>query len=58
MGHASVKTTEVYAQFSLRRLEMDFPTLVENPESGENSEKGHGSEGHTPTSTVSKSMVF
>jgi len=37
---------------------MDFPTLVENPESGENSEKGHGSEGHTPTSTVSKSMVF
>ena len=58
MGHASVKTTDVYAQFSLRRLEMDFPTLVENPESGENSEKGHGSEGHTPTSTVSKSMVF
>ena len=57
MGHASVKTTEVYAQFSLRRLEMDFPTLVENPKNGEISEKGHGFEGHTPFNTVSKSMV-
>ena len=27
MGHASVTTTEIYAQFSLRRLEMDFPSL-------------------------------
>ena len=31
MGHASVTTTEVYARFSLRRLEMDFPILAENP---------------------------
>ena len=58
MGHASVKTTEVYAQFSLRRLEMDFPTLVENPQNGEISKIGHGFGGHTPFNTVGKSMVF
>ena len=28
LGHASVVTTEIYAKFSLRRLEMDFPSLV------------------------------
>ena len=28
MGHSSVTTTEIYAKFSLRRLEMDFPSLT------------------------------
>ena len=28
MGHSSVTTTEIYAKFNLRRLEMDFPSLV------------------------------
>ena len=30
MGHSSVTTTEIYAKFSLRRLEMDFPSLVKS----------------------------
>ena len=29
MGHSSVTTTEIYAKFNLRRLEMDFPSLKE-----------------------------
>ena len=28
MGHASVKTTEIYAQFSLKRLKYDFPSII------------------------------
>ena len=38
MGHSSVTTTEIYAKFSLRRLEMDFPSLVESNKIGENRE--------------------
>ena len=29
MGHSSVTTTEIYAKFNLRRLEMDFPSLAD-----------------------------
>ena len=36
MGHSSVTTTEIYAKFSLRRLEMDFPSLTESSNSHEN----------------------
>ena len=28
MGHASVRTTEIYARFNMRRLEEDFPDLA------------------------------
>ena len=30
LGHSSVTTTEKYAKFSLRRLECDFPSLMNN----------------------------
>ena len=34
MGHSSDTTTEIYAKFSLRRLEMDFPSLVKSNKIG------------------------
>lgn len=49
MGHSSVTTTEIYAKFSLRRLEMDFPSLVESNKIGENREKVHGFKVHKPS---------
>ena len=42
MGHSSVTTTEIYAKFSLRRLEMDFPSLVKSNNSSANREIVHG----------------
>jgi integrase len=30
MGHSSVTTTEVYGNMNLKRIEQDFPTIVEN----------------------------
>ena len=47
MGHSSVTTTEIYAKFSLRRLEMDFPSLVKSNNSREIREKVHGIMVHT-----------
>ena len=47
MGHSSVTTAEIYAKFSLRRLEMDFPSLVNNSKSLEKRERGHDFGGHT-----------
>jgi len=47
LGHASVVTTEIYAKFSLRRLEMDFPSLVNSSKINENWERGHIFRGHT-----------
>ena len=47
MGHASVTTTEVYAKFSLRRLEMDFPSIVGNQNMSEILGRGHAFVGHT-----------
>ena len=47
MGHASVTTTEVYAKFSLRRLEMDFPSIVGNQNMSEILGRGHDFGGHT-----------
>ena len=35
LGHQSVVTTEIYAKFSLRRLENDFPSLVSNTKNNE-----------------------
>ncbi len=47
LGHESVVTTEKYAKFSLRRLEMDFPSLVNSSKINENWERGHIFRGHT-----------
>ena len=41
MGHASVTSTEVYAKFSLRRLDMDFPSLVNSNKKTQIWETGH-----------------
>ena len=41
MGHASATSTEVYAKFSLRRLEMDFPSLVNSNKKTQIWETGH-----------------
>ena len=46
MGHASVTSTEVYAKFSLRRLEMDFPSLVNSNKKTQIWETGHEFDGH------------
>ena len=58
MGHASVTTTEVYAQFSLRRLEMDFPSLVGNQNMSEISKNGHGFDGHKIDPLVRGAVAF
>ncbi len=34
LGHASVTTTEIYAQFNIKRLEQDFPDLVQDQSYG------------------------
>ena len=47
MGHSSVTTTEIYAKFNLRRLEMDFPSLVNNGGKPEISKGGHDIGGQT-----------
>ena len=47
MDHSSVTTTEIYAKFSLRRLEMDFTSLVKSNNSRENRELGYGNLGYT-----------
>ena len=49
MGHSSVTTAEVYAKFSLRRLEMDFLSLVNSNNSSEKRERGHVFGGHKPS---------
>ena len=58
MGHSSVTTTEIYAKFSLRRLEMDFPSLVNSNNSGENQKMGHELMGYKPSpNPISASIV-
>ena len=47
MGHSSVTTTEIYAKFSLRRLEMDFPSLTESNNNREKRELGYDNLGYT-----------
>ena len=58
MGHASVTTTEIYAKFSLRRLEMDFPTLGESPNMGDISKSGHEISGHNDAFSDERAMAF
>ena len=49
-GHSSIVTTEIYAKFSLRRLENDFPSLVKSIKNAENWINGHTFDGHSPSS--------
>ncbi|MAK01939.1 MAG: hypothetical protein CMP35_00670 [Rickettsiales bacterium] len=57
LGHSSVITTEIYAKFSLRRLEIDFPSLLNSTKNNENWINGHQFDGHTSTG-VSVSPVL
>ena len=48
LGHTSIKTTEIYTQFSFARLEQDYPSLVKRVErESENRAKRHTENGHT-----------
>ena len=47
LGHSSVVTTEIYAKFSLRRLEADFPSLVKSTNISNMGQMGHNYKGHT-----------
>tara|TARA_Y100000294_G_scaffold135462_1_gene128183 strand:- start:30 stop:626 length:597 start_codon:yes stop_codon:yes gene_type:complete len=58
MGHASVTTTEIYAQFSLRRLGMDFPSLVELTEKGKNRELGYRNLGYKQEFIDDRAVFF
>ena len=58
MGHASVKTTEKYAKFSLRRLEKDFPSILESHKTSKNTQIGTQFVGTPPLSTDEGAMVF
>jgi len=59
MDHSSVTTTEVYAKFSPRRLEMDFPSLINSNNSDENRKMGHELMGHKPSpDPISASIVI
>ena len=46
-GHSSIVTTEIYAKFSLRRLEADFPSLVKSTNISNIGQMGHNYKGHT-----------
>lgn len=30
LGHSTVKTTEIYANFNIRRLKQDFPSILDS----------------------------
>ena len=46
LGHSSVVTTEIYAKFSLRRLEADFPSLVNSIKNTQIWERGYENGGY------------
>ena len=57
MGHASVTTTEVYAQFSLRRLTMDFPDIMEKSQQSDSWKNVHENDVHKTERLVDTAMV-
>mgnify|MGYP006089636277 FL=1 len=57
LGHQSVVTTEIYAKFSLRRLESDFPSLVNSMVNIKNQEKVHRFEVHNTSSVPLSSII-
>ena len=57
LGHESVVTTEIYAKFSLRRLEADFPSLVNSTKNTQILERGHDYGGHTSISVSVSPLI-
>ena len=57
LGHNSVVTTEIYAKFSLRRSETDFPSLINSTKNTEIWESGHRISGHTHTGVPVSSII-
>ena len=57
LGHESVTTTEKYAKLSLKRLENDFPSLVNSTKNTQIWEKGHTFEGHTSNAVPVGSII-
>ena len=57
LGHESVTTTEKYAKFSLRRLENDFPSLVNSTKNNENWLNGTQEVGHTSFGVSVSSVI-
>ena len=57
LGHESVVTTEIYEKFSLRRLENDFPSLVNSTKKRKNQEKVHAFEVHTSNAIPVSSII-
>ena len=57
LGHSSVVTTEIYAKFSLRRLEADFPSLVKSTNISNIGQMGHNYKGHTSTGVSASPII-
>ena len=57
LGHTSVVTTEIYAKFSLRRLENDFPSLMNSTRISEFPISGHEFTGHKHDVPLNKSVA-
>tara|TARA_Y100000817_G_scaffold265958_1_gene221980 strand:- start:48 stop:824 length:777 start_codon:yes stop_codon:yes gene_type:complete len=57
LGHSSVVTTEIYAKFSLRRLEADFPSLVNSTKNNGNWLNGTQEVGHTSFGVSVSSVI-
>ena len=57
LGHSSVVTTEIYAKFSLRRLEADFPSLVNSTKNNRNWLNGTQEVGHTSGGVSVSSII-
>ena len=57
LGHSSVVTTEIYAKFSLRRSETDFPSLINSTKNTEIWESGHRFHGYN-SSVYSVSYIL
>ena len=56
-SHSSIVTMEIYAKSSLRRLENDFPSLVNSTKNTQIWEKGHTFEGHTSNAVPVSSII-
>lgn len=57
LGHSSVVTTEIYAKFSLRRLEADFPSLVNSTKNNRNWLNGTQEVEHTSGGVSVSSII-
>ena len=50
--------TAIYAKFSVRRLEMDFPSLTKSNNKREIREMGHELMGHKPSSNPLNATII